>query len=144
MIQQYGGYTSTAFLSYFLSQNEKIANGSIPANETKKIIPENLGLTNACIDMVEQGQSSVDYAYNNTYGLQMLSDKEYMAATQAFAGSGGCKELMLLCRKAATQLDPLGYGNNDVVNKACQAALATCQPLTMIPELRANVCALSR
>ncbi|KAE9971239.1 hypothetical protein BLS_004576 [Venturia inaequalis] len=134
----YGGYTSTAFLSYFLSQNEKIATGSIPANEAKKIVPENLGLTNACIDMVEQGQGSVDYAYNNTYGLQILSDAEYKVATQAFAGPGGCKELTIQCRKAAAQLDPLGNGNNDRVNQACQAALATCQPLTMIPETRAN------
>lgn len=58
-------------------------------------------LTNTCIGMVEQGQMSVDYAYKNTYGLQMISEAEYKASTQAFAGPGGCKRLTLQCRKAA-------------------------------------------
>ncbi|QDS68444.1 hypothetical protein FKW77_010811 [Venturia effusa] len=134
----YGGYTATSFLSYCFSQNEKIVNGTIPSNEAKKIVPDNLGLTNACVDIVEQGKGSIDYAYNNTYNLSMLSETGYKLAMQAFSGPGGCKELTLHCRDAASKFDPFGFGNNDAVDKACHNAVGICQPLTMIPELHAN------
>jgi hypothetical protein len=65
-------------------------------------------------------------AYNNTYGLQAISQEVYEQAMHTFNKPGGCRDMALTCQALATQSDPYGSGNNVTVNDACAKAYNYC------------------
>jgi hypothetical protein len=81
---------------------------------------------NGCVDLLTQELSYVEFAYNNTYGLQTINETVYNQAVHDWSRPGGCKDLILHCRALASQGDPNFYGNNDTVNEACMTADAFC------------------
>ncbi|KAH8588366.1 Alpha/Beta hydrolase protein [Bisporella sp. PMI_857] len=125
-----GGQYGPAIFAYFDRQNEKIKRSreSQPNQcdcEGNTILElDTLGLLNAGID--NMNGMSPQYAHNNTYGLQVISDTTYLEILNNIAKPGGCKEQALKCRNLANQLDPQGLGNNKQVNQACSGALIWC------------------
>ena len=66
-------------------------------------------------------------AYNNTYGLRAYGTDVFDLVTGNVTAPGvGCYDLADKCRAKVKQLDPTSQGNNDEVNKACQAASNVC------------------
>lgn len=62
-------------------------------------------------------------AANNTYGIRVFNDSAY---TESVAAIPQCLNLTNTCRDMSTSLDPQGWGNNTVVNKACFGAYEYC------------------
>jgi carboxypeptidase D len=62
-------------------------------------------------------------AYNNTYGIQVISEAEYNDAMNSFPA---CRSLVEACRSLADTKDPTGVGNVEEVNTACSDAYNFC------------------
>ena len=119
----YGGYWGTVTMSYILEQNQKIRNGTISGTEIKL---HTLGMMNDCFDLLYQTPSYADILYNNTYGEQFINQTVYEEAVDSFTAPGGCRDLILQCRAAAAEGDPLSLGTNATVNSACVDATTFC------------------
>jgi hypothetical protein len=87
---------------------------------------DTVGITNGCIDTLISAPSYPDYAFNNTYGLQMIPKDVYEAAVAADVGPGGCQDQILECQKLGNEWDPLELGNNATVNAICANATGFC------------------
>jgi hypothetical protein len=81
---------------------------------------------NGCVDSLSQAASFPEYAYNNTYGVEVISQDVYEAAKRNMTEPGGCLDTINQCRAEATLSDPQGLGTNDTVNQICVAATAIC------------------
>lgn len=64
-------------------------------------------------------------AYNNTYGVQFISEDVYQDAVNNYTKTEGCRDQIQLCRELALASDP-DTGSNTTVNGACAAALDYC------------------
>lgn len=62
-------------------------------------------------------------AYNNTYGIQIISEAEYNDAMNSFPA---CRSRVETCRSLADTKDPTGLGNVEEVNTACSDAYNFC------------------
>lgn len=63
------------------------------------------------------------FAYNNTYGLQVPSEEEFSLAVQAFPK---CEKLVETCRQLVASEDPNNRGTSTDANTACDGAFTTC------------------
>jgi carboxypeptidase C (cathepsin A) len=125
--ESYGGHYGPSFAAYFQEQNEKIANKTITsAGNTYEINLDTLGIVNGCIDLLTQSLSYPDMAYNNTYGIQAIDEEAYKRAVNAYSKPNGCRDLILDCRALAQEGDPMAFGNNRTVNRACAQADRYC------------------
>ncbi|KAF7549366.1 hypothetical protein G7Z17_g6443 [Cylindrodendrum hubeiense] len=122
----YSGFFAPAAMSYFLTQNERIDNGTIDDEHAKKFRLGTLGITNGCIDSKVEVLAWPEYAYNNTYDLPIISKEVYEAAKNNVTKEGGCYDLIDQCRALQTKKDPQHLGNNAEVNEACVAATGLC------------------
>jgi carboxypeptidase C (cathepsin A) len=120
--QSYGGHYGPVYADYFEQQNDKIANGSLDGSAIPIHI-DTVGLINACIDINVQMIYYPEYAHNNTFGLNLITDEDYASA---IAASPTCKNMTAICRNLAAAKDPNGVGNNAEVNKACNGAYDYC------------------
>ena len=124
---QYAGFWAPGFLSYFITQNDAINAGTHPDKNATALNLSTLGLGNACIDSLVQGPGFLEFAMNNTYGLQAYSEEVYeMAAGNLTAPGTGCVDLIGKCRNVAGENDPESFGGDAEVNEACVAATAVC------------------
>jgi len=110
-------------------------NGAIP------IHIDTIGLVNGCTDFLSQGAFYPEMAFNNTYGLQVITPDEYEASKLAYSQPGGCRDLTETCRALATEFDPNNYGNVPLVNDACILAGDYCVNFVAGPLLSSGVCA---
>jgi carboxypeptidase D len=125
--ESYGGRYGPSFTAFFQQQNQKIANGTLKTNaETHYIHLDTLGIINGCVDLLTQELSYPEMAYNNTYGIQAITQAEYNAAVQDFTRTNGCRDRILNCRAAAAEGDPNMYGGNQTVNSVCTDASNFC------------------
>ncbi|KAF2435542.1 alpha/beta-hydrolase [Tothia fuscella] len=125
--ESYGGKYGPAFTSYFQEQNQKIANRTLTdPSEMYVLHLDTLGIINGCIDLLEQGESYVQFAYNNTYGLVTINQTVYDPGLGAFGRMEECKDLIVNCRSKAAELDPENQGRSEEVNNLCQEANSFC------------------
>jgi hypothetical protein len=110
------------YADYFEQQNDKIASGNITGCAVQLHI-DTVGLINACIDIDTQMIFYPEYARNNTYGLDLISDEDYEAAHAAWPT---CKNMTATCRSLAAAKDPNGVGNQPDINAACKGAFDYC------------------
>ncbi|KAF4987887.1 hypothetical protein FGRMN_10099 [Fusarium graminum] len=123
----YGGLYTTMFTSYFLQQNEIIANGKHEIKEATKLNVTTMGIINGLLDMESMAHGWLDYAMNNTYDQPLINDTTYTELTTLMNDpKKGCYALLNSCRTAQAEGDPQMKGNNPRVNKACAAASNTC------------------
>jgi len=125
--ESYGGHYGPAFAAYFESQNQKIQNGTLNETGDGYIINlDTLGIINGCVDMLVQEISYPTIAYNNTYGIEAISESYYQDAIEAFNMQDGCKDRINNCRSIAAQDDPTNQGYNGQVDEVCSDALNFC------------------
>ncbi|KAI9652132.1 MAG: hypothetical protein M1829_001837 [Trizodia sp. TS-e1964] len=121
--QSYGGRIAAVALKLFKSQNDKIASGAITG---QLLTLETLGIVNGCLDIMVQLPKNPHFAFNNTYGIQVINQTTYDASLNVWGSSGGCKDKILNCRSLAAQFDPNFLGNDSRVNDACSDAGLFC------------------
>jgi carboxypeptidase C (cathepsin A) len=94
---------------------------------------DTLGIENGCIDAVSQALSWPEFAYNNTYGFQMINETVYKELVQQVTDpEAGCLAAIHNCRQIANVGDPQFYANNKTVNDVCALAMQQCWPLLTI------------
>lgn len=120
--ESYAGHYNPIFADHFEQQSELIAQGSTNGSAIELHI-DTVGLVNACIDIDTQIDYYPEFAYNNTYGLQLINETQYESALSA---SPQCKNLTATCRALADAKDSGGLGNQTDVNKACLGAFLYC------------------
>lgn len=128
--ESYGGRYGPMFAEYFEEQNTRRANGQLDRNETFDMNLQSLGLVNGCVDLDTETPHYLEYANNNTYGLQTVSESDYAYYMDLYHAEGGCHDLLRQCYKDQDQLDPNESGDSDNVNKKCQEALNVCLSIT--------------
>ena len=87
---------------------------------------DTIGITNGCVDMLYQAEWYPQMAYNNTYGLQLIPEKIYEESLKAYSAPNGCRDLILKCRKLASEYDPQDLGINSTVNAICNKGVNAC------------------
>jgi carboxypeptidase C (cathepsin A) len=120
--ESYGGRYGPTTASFFQRQNELINNGSTANGDKYAIHLDTLGIINGCVDVLSMQQSYPNIAFNNTYGLQTISQSDYSNAMDLFPM---CAEQILACRAMAARLDPTNQGGNRQVDDACATAQQT-------------------
>jgi carboxypeptidase C (cathepsin A) len=126
--ESYGGKYGPAFTAFFQEQNQKIANRTLSDPSESYIMHlDTLGIINGCIDLLTQEESYIQFAFNNTYGLETVNQTVYDRAIDSFNRQGGCRDQIANCRSMAKQLDPENQGGSKNVNSACKAADEFCQ-----------------
>ncbi|TQV97615.1 hypothetical protein V2A60_006642 [Cordyceps javanica] len=119
----YGGFYVPTTATYTMRQNTKIREGSL--NGT--IIPiDAVGWTNGCVDMLYQGEWFPEQAYNNTYGLQVITKDAYEEAVENFTKPGGCRDQITKCRRFGELYDPDQLNASPNVTTACVRATIYC------------------
>ncbi|KAF2087674.1 alpha/beta-hydrolase [Saccharata proteae CBS 121410] len=122
----YAGTYIPTTAAWFEVQSRKI---SRQQNNISKAIPvsfDAIGITNGCIDQVEQGLGYAEMAYNNTYGFQAVNETVYNAMVNTFSRPGGCKDMVKHCRSLASAGDAADTGLNITVNDACYKVYEIC------------------
>ncbi|THX49244.1 alpha/beta-hydrolase [Aureobasidium pullulans] len=127
--ESYGGIYGPTFANYFEEQNSKRENGTIPKNSTLEIKLTSLGIVNGMIDVLIQDYYYATMAYNNTFGIQAISQTDELNTIEAY--NSKCASAILQCRQVAGQIDPEGEGDEQQANSACQAATYACNSLMM-------------
>ncbi|KAL4865756.1 hypothetical protein BDV12DRAFT_145668 [Aspergillus spectabilis] len=125
--ESYGGRYGPSYTSFFLDQNQKLHNGTIDGvSSPSPIYVDTLGIHNGCSDVLVQGPSYPEFAYNNTFNVQVIDEQQYQDAMHNFTKPGGCYDLAKQCRALEDEFDPENNGNNLHVNTACLAADSYC------------------
>ncbi|KAH6625182.1 Alpha/Beta hydrolase protein [Boeremia exigua] len=120
--ESYAGHYNPSYADYFEQRNTLITEGKHNGSAIEIHI-DTVGLVNACIDIDTQIEFYPEFAYNNTYGLQLINDTQYESAHAALPE---CKRMTATCRALADAKDPRGLGNQPDVNKACLGAFLYC------------------
>ncbi|RDW62504.1 hypothetical protein BP5796_10806 [Coleophoma crateriformis] len=115
--ESFGGHYGPGFWKFFQQQNEKISNGTITEEGTHYIHLDTLGIVNGLLDSLIQIPAYTQMAYNNTYGLQLITEDQYEQAMDQWHKPGGCKDQLLLCQQRAQDEDPQWQGDNPSVIK---------------------------
>ena len=131
--ESYGGKYGPAIGSFFKIQNDRRTHDADFASRATEITLRSLGIINGWIDLIEQAPFHPRFAYQNTYGIQAISQLQQLNALSAFSGTDGCRQLTTHCRAEQTNLDPNGDGNVDLVNQLCSRAQFDCQTRVVGP-----------
>lgn len=122
--ESYGGKFGPVFASYFEQQNNAIVNGQLPSNETLQIKLQSVGILNGLIDDLIQDRYYPEFAYNNTYDIDIISQTDQLNALSNYTYQ--CTPAIQACRDATTD----AYGDDKKANQLCESAQYTCNNLT--------------
>ncbi|KMU85734.1 carboxypeptidase S1 [Coccidioides immitis H538.4] len=124
--ESYGGKYGPAFAAHFHKQNEKRERGEISRCKSVDIKVKTLGILQGYIDDLVQNPYFSLFAYNNTYGLRVMSLDDVKASHKKFHQPGGCKDKVKACRESVRLHDPENAGDVSIVNTACVQATIAC------------------
>ncbi|KAJ9613638.1 hypothetical protein H2204_014793 [Knufia peltigerae] len=125
--ESFGGRYGPAFGDFLQAQNARRLTDANFANSTIDISLVSLGIINGWIDLLVQTPFHPKYAYENTYGIEAISQLEELNALSAYNGADGCQQRTLTCRAQQAALDPSNQGNVASVNDACSEAQLYCE-----------------
>lgn len=128
--ESYGGKYGPVFANFFEQQNALLANGSLPSNSTLEVKIEAVGIINGMIDDLVQDYYYPFFAYNNTYGIQAITQTDELNALSDYTGTDQCLAQIQSCRTAMNATDPEGYGDVAATNSLCEEAQYTCLNIT--------------
>ena len=131
--ESYGGHYGPAFVSYFLKQNERIANGTIAGPGVHYLHMDTLGIVNGCVDPEEQWKAYASFPWENTYGVQAWTEAEYHHAMYEVHRPGGAIEKTRECNDLRKKLDPNDYADRERVNRVCYEASEIGANATVVP-----------
>ncbi|KAH9203642.1 putative lysosomal protective protein precursor [Leptodontidium sp. 2 PMI_412] len=109
-----------------VKQNEKIKNGTIKEKGTHYIHLDTLGIVNGLLGSIVQYPAYAQMAYNNTYGIELITEAEYENFMYQWSKPGGCKEKLLKCQKQAEEEDPNWQGDIPSVIECFQDLQKSC------------------
>ena len=89
--------------------------------------------------MVTQYIHNVEFAVNNTYGIQAYNDSVATATSASLAEPGGCMDQVAGCQGLQQQYDPANRGTNQSVNTACLSAFVFCESAIDGPYMSSGV-----
>ncbi|KAK8086000.1 serine carboxypeptidase [Apiospora phragmitis] len=98
--ESYGGHYGPGIMNFFQQQNEKIANGSSEEQGAHYIHLDTLGIINGLLDMAVQGESNIQFAYNNTYGIEAFNQSIYDELMHIWTKPDGCQQRVSDCQAA--------------------------------------------
>ncbi|EER29141.1 Serine carboxypeptidase family protein [Coccidioides posadasii C735 delta SOWgp] len=124
--ESYGGKYGPAFAAHFHKQNEKRERGEISRCKSVDIKVKTLGILQGYVDDLVQNPYFSLFAYNNTYGLRVMSLDDVKASHKKFHQPGGCKDKVKACRESVRLHDPENAGDVSIVNTACVQATIAC------------------
>lgn len=131
--ESYGGHYGPAFVSYFLKQNELIANGTISGPGVHYLHMNTLGIVNGCVDGEEQWKAYASFAWENTYGIRAWSEAEYHHAMYEVHRPGGAIDMTKECERLREKLDPNDHADVERVNRVCYEASEIGANATIMP-----------
>lgn len=131
--ESYGGKYGPAIARYFRQQNSLRKTDPVFANSTLSVTINTLGIMNGWIDLLVQTPFYPRFAYNNSYGIQAISQVQEINALTSYSQASGCQQQTLACRAQEDILDPAGDGSNSYINNACARAQAICQDNVISP-----------
>ncbi|GAB7347521.1 hypothetical protein MBLNU459_g4420t1 [Dothideomycetes sp. NU459] len=129
--ESYGGKYGPVFANFFEEQNAKRENGTLPKNKTLAISLSSLGIINGLVDDLIQDYYLPLFAYNNTYGVQAISQTDELNGLGDYSNTDACHASILACRNAMSSTDPDGDGDVISTNQLCEAAQYTCNNITI-------------
>jgi len=91
--ESYGGHYGPVMTSYFLDQNDAIANGTIKGIPLKLKV---LGIGNGLTDPITQYPGYISYSQNNVYH-PLVSMNVTTSANQSYYAPGGCRDEIVAC-----------------------------------------------
>ncbi|KAL5376539.1 hypothetical protein DPSP01_010448 [Paraphaeosphaeria sporulosa] len=100
--ESYGGQYGPVFADFFEDQNDRRRAGLISANSTLEIKLDSLGIINGLVDIAIQTPAMASFVYNNTYGLQGMSQTQYLNILSDFRKPDGCLERASKCHARVT------------------------------------------
>ncbi|KAK8078672.1 serine carboxypeptidase [Apiospora saccharicola] len=103
--ESYGGHYGPGIMNFFQQQNEKIANGSLDEQGAQYMHLDTLGIINGLLDMAVQGESYIQFAYNNTYGIDVFNQSIYDELMHNWTKPDGCKQRVSACQAALKDHD---------------------------------------
>lgn len=114
-------------MAHFEAQNRRMQNGTLvsPLRNTTYLQLDVLGITNGCVDARIEAPFYPHQAFNNTYGLQAITEEVYEQALGNLTMPDGCYDLIDQCRAIAAA-DPENTASNMTINEACAAASTFC------------------
>lgn len=74
--------------------------------------------------------SSLTFAYNNTYGIEIIDEKKYKETLHEWEKPGGVWEAVQKCQELQKTTDPRDHGDVARTNKVCVAASERMMDLT--------------
>ncbi|KAK6844736.1 serine carboxypeptidase [Apiospora arundinis] len=114
--ESYGGHYGPGFMRFFQQQNEKIANGSSEEQGAHYIHLDTLGIINGLLDMAVQGETYIQFAYNNAFNQSI-----YDELMHNWTKPQGCKDRITECQAALKERDGpvslLAHGDASAVTK---------------------------
>lgn len=125
--ESYGGKYGPVFASYFEQQNLARLNGTISSSSTLAISLQAVGIVNGKIDDLVQDYYYPIFAYNNTYGIQTISQSDELNALNNYTTD--CLSQIQTCRAAVEVTDLEGYGDVNSTNTLCGQAELTCNEI---------------
>ena len=137
--QSYGGRYGPAIVSFFEEQNKRIENGTLKedsdGDEWNILHLDSLLIVNGCIDRATQWPSYPEMAYNNTYGIQAVSQSTYQSMRDAVPE---CLRRIDACQAVENVFDPKHNGINASVNAVCENAESFCSGNVRDPYLETS------
>lgn len=129
--ESYGGKYGPVFANFFEEQNTKRENGTLSKNSTLAVSLSSLGIINGLVDDLIQDYYLSLYAFNNTYGVQAITQTEELNGLGDYSNTNACHASILACRNAMSSTDPDGYGDVASTNLLCENAQYTCNNITI-------------
>jgi carboxypeptidase C (cathepsin A) len=127
--ESYGGRYGPIFATYFDDKNAAIANGTLSQRDTVPVVLQSLGIINGLVDPLIQNRFYPTFAYNNTYGIQMIGLVDQLNGVSNFTNQ--CAPAIQACRAAGSN----DYGDDVKANALCRKATAICNDLTLLAPL---------
>ncbi|KAM0335619.1 hypothetical protein ACHAQA_000667 [Verticillium albo-atrum] len=132
-----GGHWVPGIATHFEAQSTLAAAGALPpsariCSRARPIRISTVGIIAPVIDIAIQN-TALEYAFNNTYGIEIFNKETVERMREESNATGGCLDKIEACRIAATSLDPEGWGNIPEVHDTCFNAFLTCYAVTEGP-----------
>lgn len=121
--ESYGGQYAPILANYLEQQNALRKSGVLPAS-TLEIRLKTVGIINGLVDDLIQAYYAPVFAYNNTYGIQAISQTDELNSLQQYQQK--CLPAVNTCRNTARVTDPSSLGANYTTDLTCVNALAQC------------------
>jgi carboxypeptidase C (cathepsin A) len=127
--ESYGGRYGPIFAAYFDDKNAAIANGTLSSQKTVPVVLQSLGIINGLVEPLIQDKFYPTFAYNNTYGVQIINLVDQLNGVSNFTNQ--CAPAIQACRAAG----PNSSGDDSRINALCNKATTICNDLTLLAPL---------